>query len=102
MPNCNPNPLYGAIGCRPYFEIFKVKGVLNEFVYSNKDDKDQVKFYESSLGMIKLKLKQPLHLHGNILIQFKQIGTLMTSNLFRITFNTAFIDKKNKLLCDRA
>jgi phosphatidylinositol-3,4,5-trisphosphate 3-phosphatase/dual-specificity protein phosphatase PTEN len=85
---------FGNIGCKPYFEIYRVLGVHNELIYSNKDNKDQVRFYSRDDGFIQLDLDN-LPLFGNILVQFKTVGSISNSNLFRTTFNTAFIGRNN-------
>lgn len=94
VPNVSSN--FGNPGCKPYFEIYKVLGVENQLIYSNKDNKDQVKFYSKKNGCIELEIDN-LALFGNILIQFKTMGSLSNSNLFRTTFNTAFIGRNNSI-----
>lgn len=34
------NGMGRAVGCVPYFEVYQVKGVTNEFLYHNKDESD--------------------------------------------------------------
>ena len=41
--------------------------------------------------------KDPVLLFGNLLVKFKNVGSMSNSNLFRITFNTAFIGPSNRL-----
>jgi hypothetical protein len=53
-----------------------------------------VKFYGKNKGLIDLDINN-LPLYGNILIQFKTVGSISNSNMFRTTFNTAFIGKNN-------
>lgn len=60
-----------------------------------------MKFYYAQEGIIDLVIRDDVPLVGNILIQFKAIGKLTTSNLFRISFNTAFIDRSNKIVVDK-
>ena len=92
---------FGAPGCTPFFEIYQVHGLINELVYDNKDDKNQVKFYYKTDEVIDLVLNAKIHLYGNIMIQFKNKGRTSNSDLFRITFNTAFIDYTNCMICSR-
>jgi hypothetical protein len=70
-------------------------------LFTNKNDKDQVRFYYKTEGIIELEIKEKHLLYGNLLVQFKSAGSMSTSNLLRITFNTAFISNNNKLECTR-
>jgi hypothetical protein len=98
----------GSAGCKPFFELYNVKGVENELIYTNKGDSEEVKWYSSKAskndnsGVITFKFKKPLAIYGNILIKFKHIGSLtVVSNICRLTFNTAFVPYTNKLNFDR-
>ena len=44
---------------------------------------------------------KPVHLYGNIMIVFKDIKNLGNSEIFRISFNTAFIGDDNVFEIDR-
>ena len=48
-----------------------------------------------------LPIKGVLPLFGNIMINFKTVGAIRNSDLFRFTFNTAFIPKSNILIGTR-
>ena len=43
---------YGKAGCTLFFEVYQVKGLVNELIYDNKEEPDQVKFYPKSEGVI--------------------------------------------------
>ena len=92
---------FGPAGCTPYFEVYQVKGVENDLLFSNKNDKEQVRFYYKNEGVIELEVTEKHLLYGNLLIQFKSVGSLSNSKLMRISFNTAFIGASNKLECTR-
>jgi|DEB0MinimDraft_12_1074336.scaffolds.fasta_scaffold43206_1 hypothetical protein len=51
--------------------------------------------------MIELEIDPPIMLYGDIMVQFKSVGSINQSNLFRITFNTAFVESENKLKLSR-
>lgn len=55
-----------------------------------------MKIYYKTVGQILLTVPDVI-LCGDNMIQFKNISILGNENLFRITFNTAFIDSSNKL-----
>jgi hypothetical protein len=92
---------FGTAGCKPYMEIFQVKGIHNDLLYSNRTNTSQFRFYYKSEGEIVLEVPGNLKLYGNIMIQFKNASFSGTSYLFRLTFNTSFINKENILSCDR-
>ena len=92
---------YGKAGCTLFFEVYQVKGLVNELLYDNKEEPDQVKFYPKSEGVIQLVLKTKLHLYGNILMIFKHSGSTMNSEIFRLSFNTGFIPSRNMIHCNR-
>ena len=90
-----------ASGSKLYYEIFRVgEHFRHDLLYTNKDKKDQVRFRYCEEGMINFEIEN-LELYGNIMIQFKSIGQLSTTNLFRITFNTAFLNIENKVQIKR-
>lgn len=60
-----------------------------------------MRFYGQDENKIELKLPGKLQVHGNIMIKFKYHATLMTQDLFRITFNTAFIGTSNMVKLSR-
>jgi hypothetical protein len=62
-----------------------------------------VRYIDASEGKIDLKLPGKLRMHGNIMIAFKYSGSLAfgPNDLFRVTFNTAFIGTDNMLDLDR-
>lgn len=60
-----------------------------------------MRFYGQDENKIELRLPGKLQVHGNIMIKFKYHSTLMTLDLFRITFNTAFIGTNNTLNLSR-
>ena len=60
-----------------------------------------MKFYYKTDEVIDLVLNAKIHLYGNIMVQFKNKGSIGNSDLFRITFNTAFIDYTNFINCSR-
>ena len=45
--------------------------------------------------MIDFPVDKKIHLSGSIMISFKEITLFSISELFRITFNTAFIGENN-------
>ena len=58
----------GVAGCTPFYEIYFVRGLQNDLIYSNKDDTEQVKFYYKTDNYIDLKLKDDVHLFGNLMV----------------------------------
>lgn len=48
-----------------------------------------------------MRLPQKIRLYGNIMIKFKYTTTFSTADLFRVTFNTAFIGSENELKISR-
>jgi len=88
-----------SAGCKPFYEIYQVIGVENVLLFDNKNQKDQVKFYYITERVIELEIisDMPVLLYGNLLVKFKNMGTMSNQNLFRITFNTAFIGPSNRL-----
>lgn len=89
-----------TVGCCPFLEIYQVKGLENDLIYDNKDDK-QVKFFARENGQLEIKLNQKLHLYGNILIKFKHSGSTGNYDMFRVSFNTGFIPALNEIICNR-
>ena len=88
-------------GCRPYFTVFLTDGLQNYLKYDNKNEKKQVKYYTKEDKFIELSVNKNLNLFGNIMIKFNNMGTLSNSDLFRVTFNTAFIPQNNILKLHR-
>ena len=88
-------------GCKPYFTVFLTDGLKNYLKYDNKNEKDQVRYYTKEERVIELPVNSQLPLFGNIMIKFNAVGTLSNSDLFRVTFNTAFISSTNKLRLNR-
>jgi hypothetical protein len=72
-------------------------GLEHKKIFENLDIEQQVRFYGEDEGKIELMLPGKLQLHGNILIKFKYHGTFNTPEMFRISFNTAFIGTSNIL-----
>jgi len=100
VPNMGAG-LTGTPGCKPYMEIYQVKGLFNELIYSNRNNPMQFRFYYKAEGSINIEIPGNLKLYGNIMIKFMNASYAGTSSLFRTTFNTAFIKKDNILTCDR-
>ena len=86
---------------KPFFEVYSVNGLTETKLYDNLNETNQVRFYFKQEGMIKLVLPQKLRIYGNIMIKFKYTTTFSNSDLFRVTFNTAFIGSDNELNLDR-
>ena len=57
--------------------------------------------YRTNEGKIMLPIKTVLPLFGNIMINFKTVGSMKNSDLFRFSFNTAFIQKSNVIVGTR-
>jgi len=70
-------------------------------LYENKKNLDQCRFYWKDEIKIDFTIQEKLVLVGSIMISIKNRGTLNNYELFRVTFNTAFIGKSNKLVCHR-
>ena len=71
-------------------------------MYTNKFERSQNRFYAKFENFAEFPiLDDDLVLSGNIMINFKTRGAMVDSDLFRITFNTAFIGYKNKIVCNR-
>ena len=70
-------------------------------MWDNKHIKEENRHYKGSERLIEFNLHRPLRLFGNIMISFRQVGVFKTTELFRITFNTAFIAKQNRMELDR-
>jgi RNA polymerase subunit RPABC4/transcription elongation factor Spt4 len=87
------NKNFGAPGCTPYFEVFRIEGLENQLIYDNRSE---AVFHNILSGMVYFKFP-PLKLYGNILIQFKSKGSMKDTNLFRLSFNTAFVGGKMSL-----
>ena len=82
--------------CDIYYVILREFGLDSEKIFDNKGYKDQQRFVTKLEGEIDLPLHEPQILFGNIMIKFFTKGTLLNnSELFRVTFNTAFIGFKN-------
>lgn len=62
-----------------------------------------MRFYNKDEGVIELKLPGKLRIYGNIMVRFlhSRSFALSPSELFRVTFNTAFISTENVLEVDR-
>lgn len=89
-------------GCnKPFYEIYHVNGLQETKMYDNRNDEDQCRFYFKQEGCIKLRLPKKIRLYGNIMIKFKYATTFSTADLFRVTFNTAFIGMDNELKINR-
>lgn len=52
-------------------------------------------------GVIEFVFDEPLKLYGNILLKLKHMGSMTVSNIFRISFNTAFVPYNNTIKIDR-
>lgn len=88
-------------GCKLYYQVFQCEGLEITPLYDNFYNKEQNRHYKGSEKQIEYVLPRPQPLFGNIMISFRQVGTFKTSELFRITFNTAFIQKQNTMELDR-
>jgi len=86
---------------RPFFTVFLTDGLKNYLKYDNKNEKDQVRYYSKEERVIELPVNSQLTLFGNIMIKFNALGTISNSDLFRVTFNTAFIPSTNVLKLNR-
>lgn len=86
-----------------FFRVLSVAGDTNHVVYSNRNCQDQVRTYDRDKDFcIDFKIDANPLIKGNVLIEFKQINfTGSTSEIFRVTFNTAFIGQRNKLKLKR-
>jgi len=94
------NPLHSS-GSSLFFEVYRLgDNFKQDLLYSNREKKEEVRFRYADEGIITYNIEN-LELYGNIIIQFKTIGKLTTSNLFRITFNTAFLNVENKVQIKR-
>ena len=64
---------------------------------------EQVRFYYKDEGVIELKLPGKLRIYGNIMVKFSYSSSFSFTpqELFRVTFNTAFISTENVLEVDR-
>ena len=73
-----------------------------KLIYTNKDDENQVRFYYEN-EVIDLVLPGKLRLYGNIMIKFyfSSSFAFTPQELFRITFNTAFVPVDNRIEVDR-
>lgn len=60
-----------------------------------------MRFYFKQEGQIKLSIPKKVKLYGNIMIKFKYKTSFSSSDLFRITFNTAFIGTENNIAINR-
>lgn len=59
---------FGPSGCTPYYEVYQVMGVENNFLFSNKKDTEQVRFYYKNEGIIELDVHEKIPLTGNLLV----------------------------------
>lgn len=72
-------------------------------MYTNKNDKDQVKNYKRGKDEeVVFDVDATVQVKGNIKIDFRSFGGLGSDKeVFRITFNTAFIGESNRLFLTR-
>ena len=71
----------------------------NEKLYDNKT---AIQSWDKNKNLtIDIHIDANPLLKGNILIEFKQKNFTNVKDLFRITFNTAFIGKRNRLVLTR-
>lgn len=82
-------------GCDIYYVVLREFGLDSEKIFDNKQYKDQQRFVNKLEGEIDLPVHDPLLVFGNIMIKFFSKGKINNSELFRVTFNTAFIGTKN-------
>ena len=101
VPNANGSGITGSAGCLPYFQVLHWNGMETTLLYENRKNLKQCRFYSRLEGKIDLKIKDKILLVGSIMIMVKNKGTLSNYELFRVTFNTAFIGSDNKLVCHR-
>ena len=89
-------------GCKPFFQVYLTEGLAEATMkYENKNEKDQVRFYKADENVIELPLKDDLPLFGNIMVKFFTKGKISDADLFRVTFNTAFIKSDNIIKLSR-
>lgn len=71
-------------------------------IFDNHNE-PEVRFYHHSEGSIDIKLPGKLRIYGDIMIVFKYYGSFAFTplELFRVTFNTAFIGTDNLIEVDR-
>ena len=68
VPNMGSG-LMGTPGCKPYFQIYQVKGIYNELLYDNRTVmRQQLRFYFKAEGSIDLEIPGNVKLAGNIMI----------------------------------
>lgn len=80
-------------------QIYRVNGFENIKLYDNRNLKDsnQVRVYDRDKD-VKIDLpilEEEVLLYGNIMIVFKDQKVTGTSEIFRVSFNTAFIGDSN-------
>lgn len=80
-------------------QIYRVNGFENIRLYDNRNLKDsnQVRVYDRDKD-VKIDLpilEEEVLLYGNIMIVFKDQKVTGTSEIFRVSFNTAFIGDSN-------
>ena len=91
---------------KPFFQIYRVNGFENIKLYDNRytsRESNQVKHYDRDKDA---KIDLPIHgkpvlLYGNIMIVFKDSKMTGNSEIFRLSFNTAFIGQDNMIEIDR-
>ena len=89
-------------GCKPFFSVYKVNGLINELKFDNQNQPDQVRHYNNSQEEeIDIEIKTMVPLCGSMLVVFKHRGMMGDSNLFRVSFHTGFIGNSNTLTCTR-
>ena len=86
-------------------QIYRVNGFENIRLYDNRNLKEsnQVKVYDRDKD-VKIDLpilEQDVLLYGNIMIVFKDQKVTGNSEIFRVSFNTAFIGDSNMIEVDR-
>ena len=85
-----------------FVEVYQLVGCNLHKIFDNRDS-IEVRFYSQDEGGINIKLPGKLRLAGDFMLVFKHLGSYRFSpiELFRITFNTAFVGSDNALSFDR-
>jgi hypothetical protein len=86
-------------GSKVYFQVYKYTGLESEEIYSNKNNKEQVKFRQIEQMAPQFDIISRLVLTGDTQISFKTPGYMLSGpkEEFRISFNPAFVPRSNKL-----
>ena len=63
-------------GCKPYFTVYKVNGLINDKKFDSQNDMEKVRFYNVLEGEIDFFLDIEVPLCGSILVVFKHRGMM--------------------------